>query len=167
MCMCGFYEALSCPLQKSSWDEVRQPSRREKSAAAPPSFRARRRLASQFNPRSSFPNFPKRKVVKVVDVRKLLGVSQDELSRMTGYSIRAIAGWESGKVLSEAARPKIVETDRLGRALAEIVPSAELGDWLRTPNPAFEGQSPLQVVERGEADRIWRMIVQIDAGAAN
>jgi hypothetical protein len=38
---------------------------------------------------------------------------------------------------------------------------------MRTPNPAFEGQSPIQVIERGEADRIWRMIIQIDSGVAN
>jgi DNA-binding transcriptional regulator YiaG len=116
---------------------------------------------------SLFPKFPKGKVVKVGDVRRLLGVSQDELARITGYSIRAIAGWEAGKQLSEAARQKVVETERLRSALAEIVPSDELGEWMRTPNPAFESQSPIQVIERGEADRIWRMIIQIDSGAAN
>jgi DNA-binding transcriptional regulator YiaG len=114
-----------------------------------------------------FPKLPKGKVVKVGDVRSLLGVSQDELSRITGYSIRAIAGWEAGKELSDAARQKIVETERLRSALAELVPQAELGEWMRTPNPAFEGQSPIQVIERGEADRIWRMIVQLDSGVAN
>jgi len=116
---------------------------------------------------SFFPALPKGKVVKVSDVRNLLGVSQDELARITGYSIRAIAGWEAGKKLSEAARQKVVETERLSAALAEIVPPAELGEWMRTPNPAFEGQSPIQVIERGEADRIWRMIIQIDSGVAN
>lgn len=116
---------------------------------------------------SFFPALPKGKIVKVSDVRNLLGVSQDELARITGYSIRAIAGWEAGKKLSEAARQKVVETERLRAALAKIVPPAELGEWMRTPNPAFEGQSPIQVIERGEADRIWRMIIQIDSGVAN
>jgi hypothetical protein len=43
------------------------------------------------------------------------------------------------------------------------VPAGELGAWLRTPNPAFEGQTPIQVIERAQSNRIWRMIVQIDA----
>jgi transcriptional regulator with XRE-family HTH domain len=116
---------------------------------------------------SYFQALPKGKVVNVSDVRRLLGVSQHELSRITGYSIRAIAGWEAGKRLSDAARQKVVETERLRAALAKIVPPAELGEWMRTPNPAFEGQSPIQVIERGEADRIWRMIIQIDSGVAN
>jgi hypothetical protein len=36
--------------------------------------------------------------------------------------------------------------------------------WLKTPNPSFSGSSPLQVIERGETDRLWRMIYQIETG---
>jgi hypothetical protein len=57
--------------------------------------------------------------------------------------------------------------DRLMAALSEILPPGQLGEWLRTPNPAFEGQPPLQVIERGESDRLWQMIHQIDANVAN
>lgn len=110
---------------------------------------------------------PVRRAVEVLGVRTSLGFSQEELARVTGYSVRAIAGWEAGKKLSGAARQKVVETDRLRAALSEIMPAAEVGTWMRAPNPAFEGQTPIQVIERGEADRIWRMIVQIDAGVAN
>lgn len=35
-----------------------------------------------------------------------------------------------------------------------MVPADELGVWMRTSNPAFEGQTPIQVIERGEADRV-------------
>jgi len=107
------------------------------------------------------------RTVAVLGVRSRLGFSQEELARVTGYSVRAIAGWEAGKKLSGAARQKVVETERLRAALAEIMPPSDLGNWMRTPNPAFEGQTPIQVIERGEADRIWRMILQIDAGVAN
>jgi len=51
--------------------------------------------------------------------------------------------------------------------LAEIMPPAKLGEWLRTPNPAFECQSPIQVIERGESDRLWQMIFQIDTNVAS
>jgi DNA-binding transcriptional regulator YiaG len=106
--------------------------------------------------------------ISVVEIRHGLGVSQEELGRVTGYSTRSIAGWEGGRqVLSDSARQKLVETDRLRAALAQIMPEEQLGDWLRAPNPAFEGQTPLQVIERGESDRLWRMIFQIDAGVAS
>src|SRR4051794_16361179 len=35
---------------------------------------------------------------------------------------------------------------------------------MRTPNPEFGGQMSIPVVERGEAERIWRMVFRLDAG---
>lgn len=99
-------------------------------------------------------------------IRRLLGISQDELARITGYSTRSIAAWEIGKSLSDAAKQKLAEIDRLRGALAQLMPPAKLGEWLGAPTPAFEGQTPIQVLERGESDRLWRMIFQIDANVA-
>ncbi len=113
------------------------------------------------------PNSRKVPNIKVTVLRSQLGLSQAELARVTGYSLRAIAGWESGKPLSASARQKMIEAHRLRQALAQIVPPDQLGDWMRTPNPAFEGQTPIQVIERGESDRLWRMIVQIDSNVAS
>jgi transcriptional regulator with XRE-family HTH domain len=112
-------------------------------------------------------SFSKSGVLTIEKVREKLGLSQGELARVTGYSLRSIAGWEGGKALSEAAKQKVTETERLRRALSQVIPESHLGDWLRTPNPAFEGQTPIQVIERGESDRIWRMIFQIDANVAS
>lgn len=110
---------------------------------------------------------PKGFLATVAEVRAKMGLSQLEYSRVAGYSLRSIAGWEGGKPLSESARQKLVETERLRVALSGLMPAFELGEWMRTPNPAFEGQSPIQVIENGEADRIWRMIFQINANVAN
>ena len=101
-------------------------------------------------------------------VRDRLGLTQEELARAIGYSTRSVAAWQSGRQpLSPPAVLKLVEANRLGAALGQIMPSRQVGPWLRAPNPAFEGQTPLQVVERGESDRLWRMIHQIDANVAN
>ena len=42
-------------------------------------------------------------------------------------------------------------------ALAEVVTASQIGSWLDTPNPAFEASTPIEVIERGQSDRIWRM----------
>jgi len=39
-----------------------------------------------------------------------------------------------------------------------------VGQWLRTPNDAFDGLKPLEAIERGEVDRLWRMIYFSEAG---
>ena len=72
-----------------------------------------------------------------------------------------------GEDSSDFANQKFAETDRLRAALAEIVGDDAIGNWMRTPNTAFEGQTPIQVVERGESDRLWRMIFQIKSRVAS
>ena len=41
---------------------------------------------------------------------------------------------------------------------------AQVGRWLKAPNPAFDGSTPLQLVERGEMDRLWRMLFDFESG---
>lgn len=124
----------------------------------------RKTKAAGFHRQAISQKIPK---IKVTALRSELGLSQAELARVTGYSLRAIAGWESGKPLSASARQKMIEAHRLRQALAQIIPPGGLGVWMRAPNPAFDGQTPIQVIERGESDRLWRMIVQIDSNVAS
>jgi hypothetical protein len=72
--------------------------------------------------------------------------------------------------------------DKLFDALSDFMDGAYIGKWLKAANPAFEngpvfrkaepglvgaerlGTTPLQVIERGEADRIWQMIYCLQTG---
>jgi hypothetical protein len=49
-------------------------------------------------------------------------------------------------------------------ALLDVIASKSIGPWLSLPNPAFDGSTPLQVIERGESHRIWRMIWELGSG---
>jgi len=104
---------------------------------------------------------------KVADIRRMIGFSQPEFGRMTSYSTRAVAEWESGKTLDTRALRKVTEIMRLLKALSEFMPAGEVGKWLREANEAFEGHSPLHLIEHGQSDRLWQMIHQIDANVAN
>lgn len=57
-----------------------------------------------------------------------------------------------------------MEVKRLFAALERLVSPEAIGEWLRDTNPAFEGSTPLQVIERGESDRIWRMVYELESG---
>lgn len=98
------------------------------------------------------------------EVAATYGIKQETFSRMSGFSLRAVAHWFSGKTPGEAARIRLTELKRLLKALAEVVEPAAIESWLQTPNPAFEGSTPLQVVERGEMDRLWLMLHQLGSG---
>jgi DNA-binding transcriptional regulator YiaG len=97
-------------------------------------------------------------------VREGLGLTQNSFARLTGYSVRTIAQWEAGKPPSDAKHQRLVEVERLQQALRSIIRPSFVGPWLETPNDAFGGLKPLEVIERGEVDRIWRMIYELEAG---
>jgi DNA-binding transcriptional regulator YiaG len=92
------------------------------------------------------------------------GVTQESFTRLAGFSPRAVAHWVSGRTPSRSARQRFTELTRLFDALADMVDPKAIGEWLKAPNPAFEGSTPLQVIERGETDRIWRMLWELQSG---
>jgi hypothetical protein len=59
---------------------------------------------------------------------------------------------------------RLTEIKRLFAALEKLVSPQAIGPWLKDPNPAFDGSTPLQVIERGETDRIWRMVYELESG---
>jgi DNA-binding transcriptional regulator YiaG len=99
--------------------------------------------------------------------RHQLGLSIGAFSRLTGFSPRAISKWESGAPLSEPARRRMLEIKRFQERLATIVEPDTIPAWLETPNPAFDGLKPLEVIERGEIDRLWDMIYYLESGVAS
>jgi hypothetical protein len=93
-----------------------------------------------------------------------INVTIDTFTRLVGTSRRTVATWLAGNPPNRANQRNVSEMSRLFDALAEVVPVSQIGPWLDTPNPAFEGSTPLQAIERGESDRLWRMIWELRTG---
>ena len=89
---------------------------------------------------------------------------REELGRLTGFSLRALAEWASGKLPSQPAQRRLHEVRRLLDALSEIVKRESIPQWLRQPNPTFDKMTPLQVIELGEIDRLWAMVHDLGSG---
>jgi DNA-binding transcriptional regulator YiaG len=89
---------------------------------------------------------------------------REELGRLTGFSLRALAEWASGKLPSQPAKRRLHEVRRLLDALAEVVKRESIPRWLHQPNPAFDRLTPLQVIEVGEIDRLWAMVHDLGSG---
>jgi transcriptional regulator with XRE-family HTH domain len=103
----------------------------------------------------------------VPNLREDFGLTRKTLSRLTGLSERTLASWESGNKLNEANERALTTADRLLKALAEVVRKDAIAPWLEMPNDAFGGLKPVEVMERGESDRLWRMIYQLGSGSAS
>ncbi len=106
---------------------------------------------------------PVSRVPTVAELRQSLSLTRKLFSRLTGYSERAIAEWETGKEQSDSSRQRLTEIQRLRAALVEVIPSEQIGMWLLEPNDALDGFKPLEIIERGEIDRIWRLLYLRDA----
>lgn len=105
--------------------------------------------------------------VAVKMFRNELGLNRRQFARLTAASERAVADWENDQPISSVNQKSLRESERLCRALMKIMKPDRVGEWLDTANDAFSGLKPLDLVERGEMDRLWRMIFEIESGALN
>lgn len=102
----------------------------------------------------------------LVHLRQEIGLSRADFARLVGLSKRSVATWETGADFKESSLRTIVEVGRLYTKLRQSFASPEqLADCLKTPNQAFAGSQPLQVIECGEIDRVWRMVDFLESGS--
>jgi hypothetical protein len=97
-------------------------------------------------------------------IRGTFGLTRALFARAAGVSERKLADLEQGEVPRAPHRQRLVELERLGAALTRVIRADYLPEWMVAPNPAFDGLKPLEVIERGESDRLWQMIFELESG---
>lgn len=123
--------------------------RRKASRTAAPVTGAKRRSSS--NPAAS--------------LRTALDMPRSKFARLLGRTERAVIDWESGKAEPQGlSQQRLRELERLTEALRALIDDHALGEWFDAPNPAFGGLKPIEVIERGETDRLWQMVFEMRAG---
>jgi DNA-binding transcriptional regulator YiaG len=101
-------------------------------------------------------------------IRDDLGLTQAELARLLGFSTRWVATQEASGVRADAGTERrLLEIARLVEALSRVVQPEGLRGWFIRPNAAFQGLKPLEVVERGQIDRLWQMVFFLESGVAS
>jgi len=101
---------------------------------------------------------------RILKLRSTLGLPRKDFARLLLSSERTLASIESGRKPSPKTARDLHELQRIIDALSEVIDADSIGDWLREPNDAFGGLKPMEVIERGEADRIWEMIFYLRSG---
>jgi DNA-binding transcriptional regulator YiaG len=99
-------------------------------------------------------------------LRESLGMPRRTFARLMGRTERALIDLESGKAKPQGlSEQRVRELQRLQAALAKLFRPEAVGPWFEKPNDAFGGLKPVEVIERGESDRIWQMIFEISSGS--
>ena len=97
-------------------------------------------------------------------LRAALGWSRTLLASVLNCSERARVNWERGEPVSPVYAAGGRELQNLYHQLATLMKPEEVGAWLNTEMEEFEGQSPVDLVRRGETGRIWESIYYLRAG---
>jgi transcriptional regulator with XRE-family HTH domain len=90
------------------------------------------------------------------DLREAFHLSRERLARLIGVSAKTVERWE--------AKPTQPARDEIRARMAQLREIAELGaavytrerlaDFMVAPLAEFEGLTPLQLIERGQAERV-------------
>ncbi len=97
-------------------------------------------------------------------LRRDLGLTRPLFARLLNVSERTIAGAERGERLSAKLARTYRETERLYKALCELVAKGSIGPWLLEENERFDGLKPLELIERGKIDLLWDMVHRLRYG---
>lgn len=100
----------------------------------------------------------------IAEFRKRLQLSQAVFARLLPVSVRSLVTLESGTSPTDVVTRRLKELKRLVNSLSEVMKADSIGTWLQTPNEAFDGLKPLEVIDRGEIDRLWSMIFYLRSG---
>lgn len=101
----------------------------------------------------------------VAALRVSLGVPRNKFARLVGRTERAVIDWETGKSKPQGlSQQRVHELERLTQSLQGLFDSKVMGAWFDTPNAALGGFKPVEMIERGETDRLWKMIFELQSG---
>ncbi len=96
---------------------------------------------------------------------KLLGVSETFWNNLQRNYEKLLSKIEDNR--SDGKKDHIEyarEMRRLTQALSRIVKVEFISEWLLLPNEAFDDLTPMEIIYRGEIDRIWQMIFELESG---
>ena len=99
-----------------------------------------------------------------LELRDRLQMPRVMFGRVVNVSERTIAKVETEAEQVEKLRRPYNEVYRLCQALSEVVDPDSLGGWFTMPNDALDGLKPIEVIERGEIDRLWEMAFRLRSG---
>ena len=110
------------------------------------------------------PGAPASDVVAVKQLRLLLKLPRPIFARLMNCSERALANWEGGAPIQDIYKSRLNELRKLHDELAEVAEPESIGAWFTAPNEEFAGMKPIELIERGEMFRIWRMVFFLKSG---
>ena len=102
--------------------------------------------------------------LSVSKLRKDLGVTRGQFARLVQASERSIAKWEHGEPPGPPHASLLSQLQRIYETASKVMKPSYVGPWLESPLEALGGLNPREAMERGEHDRVWRLLFAVESG---
>jgi DNA-binding XRE family transcriptional regulator len=99
----------------------------------------------------------------LVEARRRLGLTQEQMAKALGVAPRTIQNWEQGVGLSLLGK-KTEQLRRLLSLMDEFVIAPEEQTWLKQPLPALQEKTPRETIASGKLDELVRELVCLEEG---
>lgn len=95
-------------------------------------------------------------------MRDRFGLTQTEMGRALGVSLRTIQNWE--KEANAGKGHLLRDLQELMAILSDVLPESDIPVWLRSDNNSFGGKRPIEVILDGRIRDIINEFRRLQAG---
>lgn len=101
------------------------------------------------------------------DLREAFRLSRERLARLIGVSAKTVERWEARPTqpARDETRARMAQLREIAELGATVYTRERLGDFMVAPLAEAGGLTPLQLIERGEADRVLAALASDYEGA--
>ena len=103
---------------------------------------------------------------RIETIQKFADINGREIAQMLGTREETISRWRGGKSEPQPKmRDGLLQLGWLVSQLAELYQPQEAHLWLFSPHKLLSGERPVDLIQRGETERILQVIAQLKDGA--
>lgn len=103
---------------------------------------------------------------RIQGIQTIADITAREVAQLLRTTPETISRWRGGKTEPQPKmRDSLLQLEWLVTELAEIYPPQEAHLWLFSPHRLLAGERPVDLIERGESERILQIIAQLKDGA--
>ena len=103
---------------------------------------------------------------RIEGIQESAAISAREVAQLLRTTPETISRWRGGKVEPQPRmRDSLLQLEWLIGELAELYSPQDAHLWLFAPHKMLGGERPVDLIERGETERVLQIIAQLKDGA--
>jgi DNA-binding transcriptional regulator YiaG len=96
------------------------------------------------------------------ELRRFFNLSAKQFAHLIG-----VANEETGESILQHKSNMLRKLRLIKEILKSMFEQEEINRWLRASNPTFDGQAPIDVIAKGDTDRVLQVLSPLDKGMPN